>query len=579
VPDANLNPAEQAAASALATIQSCIEAKDNFLLEAGAGAGKTYSLVNSLQFLIKSRGSEFIHRSQRIACITYTNVATKEIETRTDGHPAIMSSTIHSFCWSLIKSFQAALREEIPNLPNWHERIDEAGGIGKQRISYDLGYPKIEEHDVWLHHNDVIALTTKLLENEKFRRILTGRYPVLFIDEYQDTEADFADALKKHFLSRKEGPLLGFFGDHWQRIYGTGCGKIEHPNLKPIGKQANFRSVPAIVNCLNRMRPELPQHVTNPDAQGIVAIYHTNAVNAERRSGQHWEGDLPAEVAHQVLHNLLENLKNEGWDFNPKDAKVLMLTHNVLAAEQGYRNLADVFPRTESYIKREDPYMAFFVDFLEPLCAAFENKHFGEMFALLGNKSPGIRTHDDKLQWSNDMKTLMLLRTNGTVGAVLDHLKQSKHPRLPESIERKEKGLEQEPSGDTSEGEKRSIERVRNLRGISYLEVIALAKFLNEQTPFSTKHGVKGAEFENVLVVVGRGWNQYNFGQFLEWAGPDGCPADKRDAYERNRNLFYVTCSRAKRRLAVLFTQELSSKALATIVGWFGADNIRSIGA
>ena len=29
----------------------------------------------------------------------------------------------------------------------------------------------------------------------------------------------------------------------------------------------------------------------------------------------------------------------------------------------------------------------------------------------------------------------------------------------------------------------------------------------------STQHGVKGAEFENVLVIIGRGWNQYNFGR------------------------------------------------------------------
>jgi DNA helicase-2/ATP-dependent DNA helicase PcrA len=38
---------------------------------------------------------------------------------------------------------------------------------------------------------------------------------------------------------------------------------------------------------------------------------------------------------------------------------------------------------------------------------------------------------------------------------------------------------------------------------------------LNEPTPFATKHGVKGEEYENVIVVVGRGWNQYNFSDFL----------------------------------------------------------------
>jgi len=114
------------------------------------------------------------------------------------------------------------------------------------------------------------------------------------------------------------------------------------------------------------------------------------------------------------------------------------------------------------------------------------------------------------------------------------------------------------------------------LRNISYQEVIALDRFIDEQTPFATKHGVKGAEFENVLVVFGRGWNQYNFGQFLEWASnPNTVPSNKRDTYERNRNLFYVTVSRPKKRLAVLFTQELTNGALTMLKKWFGNGTIR----
>src|SRR3546814_1202712 len=72
-----------------------------------------------------------------------------------------------------------------------------------------------------------------------------------------------------------------------------------------------------------------------------------------------------------------------------------------------------------------------------------------------------------------------------------------------------------------------------------------LDRFIDGHTPFATKHGVKGAEFENVLVVVGRGWNKYNFAQMLEWidAGP---PPDKLEFFENNRNLFYVACSRPK---------------------------------
>src|SRR3546814_21054432 len=80
----------------------------------------------------------------------------------------------------------------------------------------------------------------------KFRAVLTARYPVLLVDEYQDTDAAFVDAMKTWFLDHGEGPLIGLFGDHWQKIYGDGCGSVEHAALEVIDKNANFRSVEPI---------------------------------------------------------------------------------------------------------------------------------------------------------------------------------------------------------------------------------------------------------------------------------------------------------------------------------------------
>ncbi len=78
-----------------------------------------------------------------------------------------------------------------------------------------------------------------------------------------------------------------------------------------------------------------------------------------------------------------------------------------------------------------------------------------------------------------------------------------------------------------------------------------------------------------MLVILGRGWNLYNFNQMLEWA--NNIPAGKQDSYERNRNLFYVACSRPKKRLALLFTQELSDAAVVTLDQLFGKENIAAI--
>ncbi|MFM0397270.1 hypothetical protein [Paraburkholderia phytofirmans] len=88
---------------------------------------------------------------------------------------------------------------------------------------------------------------------------------------------------------------------------------------------------------------------------------------------------------------------------------------------------------------------------------------------------------------------------------------------------------------------------------------------------------MKGAEFDNVLVVIGRGWNQYNFGEMLGLAAGQAIPAAREESFERNRNLFYVACSRPKRRLALLFTQLLSPVAMGTLEQWFSPESVHAI--
>ena len=613
MPETITNPAKLAAQEAMLQLQNCLDQHDSFIFEAGAGAGKTYSLIEALRYLIKRDGFKLFRNNQRIACITYTNVATKEIETRTDRHPAIYSSTIHSFCWTLIQDFQPFLRKEIPNIAGWPERLQEsarrivdgmikervdASGeknpeieviaaafepvlkkletVGSRVVEYSLGHSRADKHTISLGHNDVLVLAAKLFEAAKFRRLLVSRFPVILIDEYQDTDNTIYEALKSHVLGAENSPLIGFFGDYWQKIYGTGCGKIEHAALKSIGKKANFRSVPAIVDGLNRMRPELPQAVEDPSANGSVVVFHTNNWVGQRRAGSHWAGDLPEGVAHSYLQKVIETLTEAGWNFSPESSKILMLTHNVLAAEQGYQQLAAAFSRNESFIKKEDPHIAFLVDTVEPICRAFMNKRYGEMFAALGGKQQLIRSLADKAKWSNHVAELVALRETENIGAIMNCISQSQLIPLPDAVDRKERALKKRPEPLVS-GEPDDIERLRTLHAVPYHQVIKLAQFIEEKTPFSTKHGVKGAEFENVLVVFGRGWNQYNFVEFLGLANATTIPANKIAAFERNRNLFYVACSRPKKRLALLFTQELTPSALMTLTNWFGTAAINSL--
>lgn len=571
------SPALAAARAADEQVMQCLINGTSFLLEAGAGAGKTYSLVAALRYLIATQSNDLRQRNQRIACITYTNAAKAIISSRIDGNPLVFTDTIHAFCWSLIKDFQTALRQRLVAIPEWQERLSNGQKLINQLVEYDLGHRHLTNTRVSLHHDDVLVLTADLLSLHKFKNILTDRYPFILIDEYQDTNTEIMAAIKTNLFSWIGGPQIGLFGDHWQRIYDDTCGLVTHEALVEIGKTANFRSATAIVNVLNNMRPALPQAVKDDTFVGSAIAYHTNTWIGSRRTGAgggHWTADLPAETAHQFLEGFINKLKTDGWDFSPNKTKVLMLTHNVLATEQGYSSLARVFPYPDHYIKKEDDYIAFFVDKLEPACDAFARRRFGEMFELLGGTAPKHTSHADKLCWSNAMNELMTIRQTGTVAEVITHIAKGGYMVLPEAIIRRENDADHIVIA-TGEELPDHVAITRSLRTIPYQEVIALDQFINGHTPFATKHSVKGDEFENVLVVFGRGWNKYNFDQYLDWAGSGQVASDKQKAYERNRNLFYVVCSRPTTRLALLFTQRLSSASIQTLQSWFGTDAVQ----
>ena len=571
------NPAIEASERALTSLRDCLIANQSFVLEAGAGAGKTYSLVRVLRDLVEQHRFDFPRANRKIACITFTNVAKDEIEARTDRSPLIHCDTVHGFCWSLIAPFQKQLCEIVPTLAEWTKKLAEEEKTVPPVVEYSFGHRRVDERTLSLGHDDVIPLTVEMLKKQKFRTLFASRYPIILIDEYQDTNAAWVEAIKQHFLGQPASPLFGFFGDHWQKIYEEGCGEIVHPALTVIGKQANFRSVQSIVDCLNRMRPELTQFSEDPHSTGDIKVFHTNLWRATRRTGSHWAGDLPEAMSAQAFDGVKTALLGGGWDFSSKHTKILMLTHRALAREQGYNSLPGIFSFNSSFTKKDNKLIGFLVDNLEPAAECFVEKRFGAMFAALGSKIPPIKSQTDKKLWGNSMTRLLELRESGTVGDVVAHLRTTRRPWLPDAVEQIESELDQ--IGNLTDGEvPRSLLELQKLHAVPYQEMIALRAYHSGFSPFETNHGVKGAEFENVLVVIGRGWNDYNFSEMLEWsAQPTQIPANKREKYEQNRNLFYVACSRPKKRLALLFTQMLSPVALASVTRWFGADAVNAL--
>jgi DNA helicase-2/ATP-dependent DNA helicase PcrA len=236
------------------------------------------------------------------------------ITRRIDGDPLVAVSTIHAFCWSIIRPFQPLLRKELASLEKWSALLEESGGLQSRAIEYDLGFRKVLEGSVSLDHDDVLVLASKLLSLPKFQSIVANRYPYIFIDEYQDTSVGMMAAIETNLVGRPGGPVVGLFGDHWQRIYDKTCGHVS--------AEANFRSSVSVVEVLNKMRPSLPQAVHDPELIGSADVFHTNSWRGTRRTGAgggHWKGDLPSDEAHRFLDLCTEHLKASGWDLSAQE--------------------------------------------------------------------------------------------------------------------------------------------------------------------------------------------------------------------------------------------------------------------
>ena len=80
-------------------IQACLSSTPyrSFFLFAGAGSGKTRSLVKALNHINSTIGRDLKLSGRRVAVITYTNAARDEIARRAQYNSLFEISTIHSF--------------------------------------------------------------------------------------------------------------------------------------------------------------------------------------------------------------------------------------------------------------------------------------------------------------------------------------------------------------------------------------------------------------------------------------------------------------------------------------------------
>ena len=322
-----------------------IDNGQNFLLSGGAGSGKTYSLVQVIKQVIEE------NPTSKVACMTYTNAAVKEIEERVN-HNNLNVSTIHDFLWDNIKHFQKELRTTIIALAN-DEAISRVKIDGLEIVPGDYfdnledkiqykEYVRIREGII--SHDELLLVAEYMFEHyPKLSDIIKDKYRFILIDEYQDTNKAVIESFLTHFAQSQKRSIIGFFGDAMQSIYDDGIGNLdaykgnEDGEVKEVKKEQNRRNPQRVIDLANKLRTDGIKQVPSADE------FAPNMFNGEVKEGNVFFLYSDNDSIENIKIYLTEK---EGWDFNnSKETKELNLTHNLIADKAGFRILMDIYDK------------------------------------------------------------------------------------------------------------------------------------------------------------------------------------------------------------------------------------------
>ena len=569
---------------------------------AGAGSGKTTSLVKALDHVVTRHGARLKARTQQVACITYTEIAAEEIHTDVGNSSLLAVSTIHSFLWSLAGPFQADIangyrarldakiqaivEKQAGYTPRTRQPTIAKDGTDLERYRTQLGQlNKVDRYRYGatggseyakgtLGHEDVIAMVPQLILNRPLMaKIVASKYPYIFVDESQDTFSNIVEALK-HVSAQAEGKVcLGFFGDPMQQIYQRGIGTISlEPGWQTIRKPENFRSSDKVLDVINQVRAK---------ADGLVQV--SGRLPAKRLKGEAFFFVLPIDGQRterlDLVRNWLDTHSNAGsWTADSSNdvdgAKILMIEHRMAAKRLGFGQLYAAFNDNKSSSLK----MAFdegkawpmrpFESLIMPICSA-ESADAPQVISALrengGILSPsvvGANIREHMIATRDAVERIRSTVEAAGPGSVQAALRLAVEAKLFESDPRLSAYLD--PSGEHADVvlSSTTVDTMDAFMACDVAEIPGYFKYIRQESPYSTQHGTKGAEFRKVIVVLdddeGRRSTLYSYEKLfgitsLSATDQAHLTAGEESVLERTRRLLYVCVSRAVESLAIVF--------------------------
>ncbi len=599
-------------------VATCLNEQRSFAVIAGAGSGKTSSLIDALNLVRINYGAELRINGQRVACITYTKRAVNVISTRLDFDDLFSISTLHSFLWGEIKTFtndiRKVLRESrIPKLIVKAAEKDNGGNSKAARKAREKvaklteEAEKLDEVVVFryddsvyssysegkLSHDDVIEIAGYLLINrEVFRKAFGFRYPYIFVDEAQDTFPVVVEAF--NIVTENSGlPVVGYFGDPWQQIFEQRAEDFRPPaGGETIEKTENFRCSESVITFLNAFRKDVEQYPAgkNKGRQGSVKITLVEAESPEAPRKRY--SDLQIDRALQRMDQAVEAW---GWQ-GRNDVIRLFLARQMIARRLGFTGINRLFTGSYASATSQEDYesgqhflLKPIVTAIWPLIKANRNKDqrlvvdllrtIGTAFDVRGKNQD--RPLKEMVELSRQVVSeLDELWTSGNVKNVFEYCQEKELIRISERLG---EHLARVPRSEEYHEEAYGLEKgdwlCDEFFAMKTDELVAYCDFIQENTAYSTQHGVKGEEYSDVLVLfddIEAAWNNYSFTKLL---APETSGDPTEGQFRRSKNLAYVCFSRAKENLRILFytNNALSAKQELLQQKLFSEDDISVI--
>ena len=620
-----------------------LEHPTSFLLFAGAGSGKTRSLVSALDRVRHEKSRRLWLRRQKVRVITYTNAACDEINRRLRFDPLIEVSTIHSFAWSLIGSFHSDIREWLRrNLVSEIAELEAAAAKGRagtkaaldRELSIASKRKRLSALDEIrsftysptgdnrgrdaLNHSEVIAIAAHFLnEGTALAKILVHQYPILLIDESQDTNRHLMDALLAVQADHADTFCLGLFGDMMQRIYVDG--KVGLAEALPAdwarpAKVMNHRCPERVVQLINTVRSsadEQKQKWRSDNAGGVVRLFVLPSATIDKASAEA-----------RIASRMAEATGDAAWAGERADYKLLTLEHHMAARRTGFLDLYQSLNAAErlrtGLLDGSLRGLRLFSHDVLPLVQAQRDGDEFAAAAVVRQRSPLLKASALKAAGSHQPELLQRARdatvslmalwptptSDPTFMDVLRSIATSGLFELPDVLRNIAKRedmaadlanlLNENDAADTGTSEEveqdpqdEVVEAWDNFLKVPFSQIIPYTEYISGNAKSATHQGVKGLEFPRVMVIIddeeARGFLFSYDKLFGAKAKTDTDVRNEREGNEtsidRTRRLFYVTCSRAEKSLAVVAysTNPAAVVATAQAQGWFASHEVELV--